>query len=85
MKTLEFEARKLKLKFDDIEIFIEYPKLKNIKKYQEDLDKSESYSLKIDKMVDFLHNLGVPVEKCWQLENYQLEEILEELTSGKKK
>jgi catalase (peroxidase I) len=78
---LELNSRKLEVKFNG-EIFnLKFPTVKEMRLYSDGYDKADD---KTKVIVDFIASLGMPSDKCEQLEVEHLEMLLKELTSTKK-
>jgi hypothetical protein len=80
-KMLEFNSRKLEIKFDGELHRLDYPSVKQVQEYNVQFEKEDN---NITAICNFIVNLGLKQEVCDKLEMHHLEAILKELTSTKK-
>lgn len=78
---LEFNSRKLEIKFDGELHRMDYPTVKQVQLYNDSFEKEEN---KVKLICDFIVSLGLKQDVCDKLEMHHLESILKELTDTKK-
>jgi hypothetical protein len=78
---LEFNSRKLEIKFDGTIHTLSFPTVKQMNEYN---DSFETEKNKVKLICDFIARLGLPEDVCEKLEMHHLEAILKELTEVKK-
>lgn len=83
MGKLNFVSRELEITFDGTVYKLRYPLVKDIRKYNKDLEAKDA--VEFDVVTEMLFNLGLSKAVIEKMEMPFIEAIIEELVAKKKK